>query len=100
MEIKIIGSGCPTCQKLLEQTKQAVAEMKLDAKIEYSDDISLLVSLGGLQTPGLVIDGKLVLSGGVSNLEQLKDIIRDGSGSVANHCQCGGPCSCENDLSK
>ena len=100
MEIKIIGSGCPSCKKLLEQVNQAVAEMKIEAKVEYSDDIGLLVSLGGLQTPGLIVDGKLVLSGGVSDLEQLKSIIRNEGGGAKTHCQCGGACSCENNIPK
>ncbi len=39
LKIQILGSGCATCEKLHELVKETVAEMKLEAEIEYITDI-------------------------------------------------------------
>ena len=33
--IKVLGSGCAKCHKLLENTKKAVDGKKLDLEVEY-----------------------------------------------------------------
>ncbi|MCX6796064.1 MAG: thioredoxin family protein [Candidatus Falkowbacteria bacterium] len=75
MIIQVYGSGCPTCKKLFEQTKQAVAELKLDIEVGYSDDIQKIVELGAMSSPALVINNRIVLAGQVPGAEKIKDII-------------------------
>jgi small redox-active disulfide protein 2 len=74
MEIKVIGSGCPTCSALHETVKKIVNENKIDAKIEYVKDINELITLGVMSSPALVIDGEVASSGKVSN-EEIRDVI-------------------------
>ena len=33
MEIKILGTGCPSCKALFETTQQAVSELGIEAKV-------------------------------------------------------------------
>lgn len=72
MKIEILGSGCPNCNKLEENTKKAVKESKKEVKIEKITDITKFIDYGIMQTPALVIDGKVKCSGRVANKEEIK----------------------------
>jgi small redox-active disulfide protein 2 len=61
--IKVVGPGCSNCQKLEDLCRGAVKELALDASIEKVTDIKQFADLGILMTPGLIINGKVKLSG-------------------------------------
>lgn len=63
MEIKILGTGCPNCQRLEKLAKEVAAEMGVEATIVKVTDMKKILSYEILGTPGLVIDGKVVSSG-------------------------------------
>lgn len=75
MEIKVLGTGCAKCKSLEAVTKQAVEELNLRASIEKVEDIQKIMEYGIMRTPGLVINGKVVLSGQLPKINELKDII-------------------------
>lgn len=75
MEIKVLGTGCPNCKTLEKNTINALAELNISADVEKVEDIVKIMSYGILRTPGLVIDGKVVLSGRVPNVKEIKEII-------------------------
>jgi small redox-active disulfide protein 2 len=79
MEIKVLGPGCPNCQKMEELTKKAVAELGIEAKIEKVSDIQEIMKYT-MSTPGLVVNGKLKHSGKpLPTLEKVKEMIRQES---------------------
>ena len=43
MNIKILGTGCPNCQKLEANTKKALEELKLEASVEKITDIQKIM---------------------------------------------------------
>jgi len=75
MEIKVLGPGCPNCKTLEKNVINAIAELNIIADVEKVDDIVKIMNYGILRTPGLVIDGKVVLSGRVPNVTEIKEII-------------------------
>jgi small redox-active disulfide protein 2 len=75
MEIKILGTGCPKCKTLEKVTRDAVAEMGITASIEKVEDIVKIMEYRVMHTPGLVINGKVVLSGQVPTVNQVKEIL-------------------------
>jgi len=75
MEIKVLGTGCANCKALEKNVINALAEMDYPANVEKVEDITKIMSYGILSTPGLVIDGKVVLSGRVPAINELKEII-------------------------
>ncbi len=77
MKIQVLGSGCPTCKKLHEITKQAVNELNLDAEVEYVTDIDKIVEMGVMSSPVLAIDGKAVMTGKLPGIEELKEVIEN-----------------------
>jgi small redox-active disulfide protein 2 len=63
LDIKVLGSGCTNCVNLEKLCKEAVSENNIDAVIEKVTDYKDIMSYGIMSTPGLVINGKVVLSG-------------------------------------
>lgn len=74
MNIKILGTGCPNCQKLEANTKQALEEMKIEATVEKVTEIEKIMSYGIMGTPALVIDEKVAVSGRIPDVEEIKTI--------------------------
>ena len=75
MEIKILGTGCSNCKTLEKGVNIAVAEMEIEANVEKIEDIQKIMAYGIMRTPGLVINEKVVLSGRVPSVTELKEII-------------------------
>ncbi len=75
MKIVILGTGCPKCKTLENITRDAVAEMGIITDITKEEDIVNIMNYGIMRTPGLVINGKVVLSGQVPSVNQVKELI-------------------------
>ena len=75
MEIKVLGTGCARCKSLEEVTRNAVKELNIDATVEKVEDIQKIMEYAVMRTPALVIDEKVVLSGQVPKINQLKDLL-------------------------
>ena len=77
MQIQVLGSGCPTCKKLFELTKQAVEELDMKTEVEYITDIQKIVEMGVMSSPVLAINGKPVIYGFLPKLEKIKETISE-----------------------
>ncbi|WP_246222906.1 thioredoxin family protein [Draconibacterium halophilum] len=75
MEIKVLGTGCAKCKKLEERTRNAVSELGVEASIEKVEDIYKIMQFGVMNTPALVVDGKVVLSGKLPGDKELKELL-------------------------
>ena len=75
MIIKVLGPGCANCKNLERVTKEAVAELGVQATIEKVEDYPTIVGYGVMSTPGLVIDERLVLSGRVPRAAEVRELI-------------------------
>lgn len=75
MEIKVLGTGCSNCKALEKSVINAVSELNIQADVEKVEDIQKIMSYGIMRTPGLVINGKVVLSGRVPSNKELKELI-------------------------
>ena len=63
LQIKVLGPGCPNCEKVEAAAKKAVANFGVEANIEKVTDYGEIMSYNVLSTPGLVINEKLVSAG-------------------------------------
>lgn len=75
MEIKILGTGCARCESLEKVTRKAVDELNLDATVEKVEEIQKIMEYAVMRTPALVINEKVVLSGQVPKMTDLKDLL-------------------------
>ena len=76
MKIQVLGSGCPTCKKLFELTKQAIEELGLKIEVEYITDIQRIVEMGVMSSPILAVDGKPAITGFLPDVEKIKEAIK------------------------
>lgn len=91
MKIKILGTGCPNCQKLEANTKQAIEELKLEAVMEKITEIQDIMSYGIMSTPALVVDDAVLVVGMVPDAKQIKEVLENHN-KPAGTCFCGGKC--------
>ena len=75
MEIKVLGSGCARCQSLEKLTRQAVEELDLEATVIKIEDFQKIMEYAVMRTPALVINEKVVLSGQLPKVDELKKLI-------------------------
>lgn len=78
MKIEILGTGCPKCEKLAQLTHQAAEELNLACELVKVTDINEILSSGVMITPALIVDGKILFSGRVPSLEELKKALGKG----------------------
>ena len=76
MEIKILGTGCPSCKMLENTTRQAVQELGVDADVIKVEDMVDILNHNVMRTPALVIDGKVVSAGKKLSLDQVKNLLK------------------------
>jgi small redox-active disulfide protein 2 len=75
MEIKILGTGCSNCKNLEKATREAVAELKLDANVVKEEDIVKIMGYGVMRTPALVVDEKVLMYGRVPSVKEIKELL-------------------------
>ncbi len=75
MEIKILGTGCPKCKHLEKITRDVVTEEGLDARVDKVEDMMEIMSYGIVSTPGLVVDGKVKVSGRLPSKNEIKKLL-------------------------
>jgi small redox-active disulfide protein 2 len=63
MLIKVLGPGCPNCVRLENLCKEVVEELGLEARVEKITDMNEYGKYGVMLTPGLVVNGKVLLQG-------------------------------------
>jgi small redox-active disulfide protein 2 len=76
MIIKILGSGCTSCVNLERVTREAIAELGIDAQIRKVTDYPAIIGYGVMSTPGLVVDEKVVLSGRVPTAAKVRELLQ------------------------
>lgn len=75
MIIKILGMGCPNCQKLEANTKQALKELNIEAQVEKVTDIQEIMGYGVLSLPAIVAEGKVISYGAVLSAKEIKKLL-------------------------
>jgi len=71
MDIKILGSGCPKCQRLEQLTREVAAEMGVDAQFDHVRDIAKIMEYAVVTTPALVVDGEVKVAGRMPNKDEI-----------------------------
>ncbi|NPV49345.1 MAG: thioredoxin family protein [Armatimonadetes bacterium] len=80
MKIQILGTGCPKCKKLAENTAAALQEAGVSAEIEKVSEVAEIAKFKVLFTPALAIDGEVKVAGKVPDVKKLVEIIKAAAG--------------------
>jgi small redox-active disulfide protein 2 len=83
MEITIVGPDCSRCRAPEANVRKASDELHLSARIRKVDDVREYAKLGVRLTPAVLVDGRIVSSGKVPNVEELKGLLFRTNGASA-----------------
>jgi small redox-active disulfide protein 2 len=75
VKIQILGTGCAKCKKLTENAEAAAKELGVPYELEKVTDIQQIMAFRVMMTPALVVDGKIVSSGKVPAVDELKKLL-------------------------
>jgi len=79
MKIQILGSGCSKCSRAGQVMKETAQMLGLvegqDFQYEKITDIQEIMKYKVMFTPGIVIDGKVVLSGKIPSQAEAMQLI-------------------------
>jgi len=78
MTIQILGTGCPKCQALERNAKEAVTKSGIAADVVKVTDINAIMEMGVMVTPALAIDGTVKKAGKVLTTDEIISIIKGG----------------------
>lgn len=74
--IQILGTGCPKCQKLTENTRLAADQLGMEYQLVKVTNIAEIGKFGVMFTPALAVDGKVKSAGKVLDVEAIKPLIQ------------------------
>ena len=79
MKIEILGTGCQRCDQLYQNTLSAVSKVTSASEIyvEKIGDVNYFTKMGVFMTPGLLIDGQVILTGKVPSASEIMKIIEE-----------------------
>jgi small redox-active disulfide protein 2 len=81
LEVKILGPGCPNCDKLEQIIFRVMADSNIAGEVEHVRDLAEIANYGLVPTPALVINGKVKSSGRLPQerqvLQWLKEALKD-----------------------
>lgn len=76
LNIKVLGAGCKSCHMQYENVRQAVAELGIDAEVEYITDMEKVMSYGVMSMPAVVVNEQIVSMGKVLKTTELKALLQ------------------------
>ena len=70
--IKVLGSGCANCKTVAKLIAAVAEEKGIAIELEKVEEIREIMSFGILSTPGVVVDGQVVHSGGIPSRDKIE----------------------------
>ena len=74
-KIHILGTGCPKCKKLTENSEKAAHELSGEYEIVKVTDVNEIMKFGVMMTPALAVENEVKSVGKVLSVEEIKKII-------------------------
>lgn len=71
-QIKVLGSGCANCRNTLALIEEVAAAKGVAVNIEKVEDMAAIARMGVMSTPGVVVDGKILHTGGVPDRKKVE----------------------------
>jgi len=72
LSIKILGPGCPSCERIEQTVMEVLMEMGLPTAVEHVRDMKDIAALGVFCTPALLINDEVKAVGSLPSKEVLK----------------------------
>lgn len=72
MKIEVLGPGCTRCRETFRVVQHVVEQSGVTVELVKDESIDRMMQVGLLATPGVVIDGKVVVSGRIPKAEEVR----------------------------
>ena len=72
MEIKVLGTGCSNCKATVKLVEEIAKEKGVAITMEKVEDIQDIMKFNIMSTPGVVVDGKVVHTGGIPSRDKVE----------------------------
>ena len=63
--IKVLGTGCANCKTTLKLIEEVAREKGVTVQLEKVEELKEIMAYGVMNTPGVVVDGKVTHAGGI-----------------------------------
>jgi small redox-active disulfide protein 2 len=77
LTIKILGSGCANCKRLEAVAREAVTSANVQADFVKVTNVTDMLAYDVLSTPALVIDEKVVSSGRIPTVTEVRQWLEE-----------------------
>jgi small redox-active disulfide protein 2 len=75
MKIEILGPGCTRCKETFRVVRHVVEQAGLDANVVKDESIERMMALGLMSSPGVAVDGKVVVSGRIPKADEVRELL-------------------------
>ena len=75
MKLQILGTGCPKCKKLAENTEAAAQALGIEYELVKVTDLNEIMAFGVMMTPALAVDGVVKVVGKVPDPEAIRKLL-------------------------
>ncbi|WP_415065063.1 thioredoxin family protein [Polynucleobacter necessarius] len=72
MDIKVLGTGCSNCKATVKLVEEVAKERGVSITMEKVEDIQDIMKFNIMSTPGVIVDGKVVHTGGIPSREKVE----------------------------
>jgi small redox-active disulfide protein 2 len=73
--IEVLGPGCARCKETCRVVRHVVESGGLDCEVVKNESVDRMVELGMFASPGVAIDGTLVISGRIPKAEEIRKLL-------------------------
>lgn len=74
-KIEVLGPGCTRCKETFRVVQHVVEQERIDAEVVKEESVERMLALGVMATPGIAIDGKVVLTGRIPKAEDVRRLL-------------------------
>lgn len=75
MKIEVLGPGCIRCKETFRVVRHVVEQAGLDAEVVKDESIERMMALGLMATPGVAVDGRIVVSGRIPKADEVRELL-------------------------
>lgn len=76
LQVKVLGSGCPNCQRLERETRAALDEAGILYQLKKVTEYGDIAAYGVLSTPALVMNEQVVSAGRIPARSRIVELAR------------------------
>ena len=77
MEVKVLGTGCPKCNKLYQQAEKGIAESGVAVDLVKVQKIDQIMVYAVMMTPALVVNEQVKSTGRIPSASEIAGWVKE-----------------------